>query len=216
MVDMPVKIIIVDDHDLFRGGLCRLLETDPGIEIAGNTGKGRDVMKMCREAQPDIVLLDIDLPDIDGMDLSGQIIKAFPAIKIIMLTMYDNEEFAVRALQSGVKGYIYKGISPADLPDAINQVHKGGIYVTPSIQQKIIAGKKWEAGGNPLGKLTDREISVLKKLAQGRNSREIAEQLCLSVSTIKYHRKNIFKKLGLDNIADLVKFAIRYSLIDNF
>lgn len=211
---MAIKIIIVDDHDLFRGGLCRLLETDPGIEVAGNTGIGRDVPRMCSELEPDLVLLDIDLPDADGMDLAEQLLGIYPDLKIILLTMYDNEEFAARAMQAGVRGYIYKGISPAELPDAIRQVNAGGFYVTPSIQEKIIANKNPDAGADPLGALTGREISVLKKLARGMNSREISEQMNLSVSTIKYHRKNIFEKLSFDNIADLVKFAIRNRIID--
>ncbi|HOO56754.1 MAG TPA: response regulator transcription factor [bacterium] len=208
-----IRIILVDDHDIFRAGLGKLLETEPDMKIVGETGIGREAITLCKQLEPDIALLDIDLPDTDGLALSSQMISIYPEVKIVFLTMYDSEEFAARALKSGAGGYISKGMSPGLLADALRKVAAGNIFVSPSLQEKLIAKQFNPGGSNPLESLSERELTILREIARGRTTKEIAGNLFISESTVKFHRKNLCDKLNIFNNVELAKFALSHNLI---
>lgn len=209
-----IHIALVDDHDIFRAGVCKLLDMEPDIEVVGETGIGRDAITLFKKLKPDVALIDIDLPDIDGLDLCKRIISIAPEVRTVILTMYDSEEFASRALSFGAKGYIFKGMSPGLLPDAIRKVVSGGIFISPSLQDKMIVRQYTPVDDNPLKTLSDKELTVLKHLVRGMNTREISESIFLSESTVKYHKKHIFDKVGVHNIAELVRFAMKHGIIE--
>lgn len=211
-----IKLIIADDHALFRAGLKRLLESEEDMCVVGEAGTGKDAVKLCREVAHDVVVLDFALPDIDGLEVARQVKAADPDEKILIVTMYDNEEYAIRFLQTGVRGFIVKETSPEELPDAVRKVASGKVYITPSIMEKIALRHHQDPAENPVSILSDRELQVMLKLASGSALVEISEELGISMSTVKTYKTRILDKLDLRNISDLTRFAIRYDLVDKY
>jgi DNA-binding NarL/FixJ family response regulator len=209
-------MIIADDHELIRAGLCRLMETEPDIQVLGQAGTGRGAVDLCRELRPDVALLDFAMPDMDGIEATRQIITEKLGARVLILTMHDNEEYAIRLIQAGASGFIVKGTSPDELITAIRRVAEGKTYITPSILEAMTFRSFQDGAENPLTLLSDRELQVLIRLARGHVNKEISEELCISVSTVETYRKRIFDKLGLRNLSDITRFAIRYGLIDQF
>lgn len=207
------RILVVDDHALVRAGLCRLLETESDIEVVGQTGTGREAVQLCDELKPDVVLLDYGLPDIDGLETTEQIVALNTPARILILTMHDNEEYAIRLIRSGAAGFIVKGAPPDDLLAAVRKVARQGTYVTPSIMEKMVERIGQPEGETPESVLSNREMQVLLRLARGATTRETAEELCLSLSTIETYRSRILEKLNLRNNSDITRFAIRRGLI---
>ena len=211
-----IRMIIADDHELIRAGLCRLMETEPDIQVLGQAGTGRGAVDLCRELRPDVALLDFAMPDMDGIEATRQIITEKLGARALILTMHDNEEYAIRLIQAGASGFIVKGTSPDELITAIRRVADGKTYITPSILEAMTFRSFQDGAENPLALLSDRELQVLIRLARGQVNKEISEELCISVSTVETYRKRIFDKLGLRNLSDITRFAIRYGLIDQF
>jgi two-component system invasion response regulator UvrY len=211
-----IRMIIADDHELIRAGLCRLMETEPDIQVLGQAGTGRGAVDLCRELRPDVALLDFAMPDMDGIEATRQIISEKLGARVLILTMHDNEEYAIRLIQAGASGFIVKGTSPDELITAIRRVAEGKTYITPSILEAMTFRSFQDGAENPLTLLSDRELQVLIRLARGQVNKEISEELCISVSTVETYRKRIFDKLGLRNLSDITRFAIRYGLIDQF
>jgi two-component system, NarL family, invasion response regulator UvrY len=211
-----MKIVIADDHALFRAGLRRLLEAERDMEVVGEAGTGREAVRLCAELKPDVAVLDFAMPDTDGLEATKQIIAANKRAKVLIITMYDNEEYAIRFLQAGAAGFIIKETSPDELPAALRKVMSGKVYITPSVMEKIALRHHQFQKENPVSMLSDRELQVLIKLARGGVVSEISEDLKLSVSTVKTYKTRILDKLGLRNTSDLTRFAIRYGLIDRF
>jgi len=209
-----IRIVLADDHALFRAGLSRLIEAEEDMEVVGEAGTGRDAVSLCAEHKPDVAVLDFAMPDMDGLEATKQIIADNKKARVLIITMYDNEEYAIRFLQAGASGYIVKETSPEELPAALRKVAGGKVYITPSIMERIALRHHQFQKDNPLSMLSDRELQVLLKLARGRTTNEISDDLSLSVSTVKTYKSRIFEKLGLRNVSDLTRFAIRYSLID--
>jgi DNA-binding NarL/FixJ family response regulator len=211
-----IHMIIADDHELVRAGLCRLMETEPDITVVGQAGCGRHAVALCRELKPDLALLDFAMPDLDGIEATRQIVAEKLGIRVLILTMHDNEEYAIRLIQAGASGFILKGTSPDELLTAIRRIASGKTYITPSIMEAMTFRTFQDGAENPLGQLSDRELQVLIRLARGRINKEISDELCISVSTVETYRKRIFDKLGLRNLSDITRFAIRYGLIDKY
>lgn len=211
-----IRLIIADDHALFRAGLKRLLEAEEDMSVVGEAGAGKEVVKLCREIEHDVVVLDFALPDIDGLEAARQIKAANQEAKILIVTMYDNEEYAIRFLQTGVRGFIVKETSPEELPDAVRKVAAGKVYITSSIMEKIALRHNQEVSENPVSSLSDRELQVMLKLAAGGALAEISEELGISMSTVKTYKTRIMEKLALRNVSDLTRFAIRYDLVDKY
>lgn len=208
------RLLIVDDHTLVRAGLSRLLDGEPDFEVVGETGSGHEAVELCEKLAPDVVLLDYSLEDIDGLQVTERIVLGKPHPRILILTMYANEEYAIRLIRAGASGFIVKGAPTEDLLAAVRKVANGGTYVTPAIQEKMVTRIGQSAEAVPESALSNREMQVLLKLALGASTREVAESLSLSISTVETYRSRILEKLNLRNNSDLTRFAIRRNLID--
>jgi DNA-binding NarL/FixJ family response regulator len=209
-----IRVLVVDDHTLVRAGLCRLLDGEDDIEVVGQSGSGREAVALCPQLKPDLVLLDYAMPDLDGLGATEQILALGLKLRILILTMHASEEYALRVMRAGASGYLVKGADTDELLHAVRVVARGGTYVTPEVQDKLIGRIGQPQAEVPEAVLSNREMQVLVRLARGQTSREVAEELCLSLSTVETHRGRILEKLGLRNNSDLTRFAIRRSLID--
>lgn len=211
-----IRILIADDHDLFRAGLRMLIETQSDMKVVGEAGTGRETIGLCKRIMPDVLLLDLDMPDIDGIEVTQQVVASQPDVRILVLTMYDSEDYAMQLTRCGAVGYIVKGTSPKDLPEAIRMVVRGEQYISPHISEKILLETKRFRKEAPLDLLSTREIQVLSKLAQGNTVRDIAEELDLSVKTVETYKRRTMHKLDLRNVSDITRFALKHDLIKNF
>ena len=209
-----IRILVVDDHTLVRAGLCRLLDGEGDIEVVGQTGSGRESVELCKDLKPDVVILDYSLPDMDGLETTSQILPLKTGAKILILTMYANEEYAIRLIRAGAAGFVVKGASPEELLTAVRKVARGGTYISPAILEKMVGRMGKSETETPESVLSDREIQVLVRLARGATTREVSEELHLSVSTVETYRGRLLEKLNLRNNSDLTRFAIRRRLID--
>ena len=214
----PKKIMIVDDHLLFCHGLKSLLETRPEYMVVGIASNGREAIALQGERKADIILMDISMPDMGGLEAAQEILRKFPKTKIIMLTMYDDEQFFVEAFKIGVSGYLMKKIDAYGLFSAIKAALQGEKYVSPSISSKVIngflIGKKVEAAQTIFQTLSLREREILKLWTEGKGRKEIGDRLCIAVGTVDAHITHIKKKLGLTTKAELIRYAIKQRLIE--
>ena len=216
---MPkIRLLIVDDHEIVRAGLRMLLQAQPDMEIVGEADTGRAAIAKAKELAPDIVLMDISLPDIDGFEATRQIKRALPDTSILALTMHESDEYFFKMLDAGASGYVPKKAAPTDLVSAIRIVHDGSVFLYPSVAKALVRdymGRVAEGSEHDaLDGLTDREQEVLKLIADGLTNQEIADKLTISVKTVERHRANIMAKLNLHSRTELVKYAIRKGLID--
>lgn len=209
-------ILIVDDHTLMRDGLRRLLGDYDDMEVVGEAREGREAVRLIRQLQPDVVLLDLSLPGLDGLEVTKQIVAEGLKSRVLMLTMHANEEYAVRVLQAGARGFMVKDDPSDDVVEAVRKVAAGGTYLSPVLSQhlprRFTRGREAQS---PLDLLTDRELQVLKKFAEGHTTSQIAQELHLSVKTIDTHRARLLEKLGLHTTVDLIRFALRNRLIED-
>jgi len=213
-----IKVLIADDHALFREGIQALLSKCQDIEVVGEASNGEESIERAKELKPDIVLMDVAMPGLGGLEATLELKKIAPEVKILVLTQYDNQEYLYRFLKAGVSGYVLKRGAGAELVSAIRAVYKGGTFLHPDLAPAVIEGY---LGGHqpshqddPYEALTDREKQVLKLVAEGQTNKEIAEALAISVKTAMAHRANIAEKLGIHNRAELVKFALQRGIIE--
>ena len=209
-----MKVVVVDDHAVVRSGLCRLLAGEANIEVVGQTGSGREAVEMARDLEPDLVLLDYNLPDQDGLETTKQIADLGLDTKILILTMYENEEYATRLVRAGASGYIVKASSADELLSAIGKVAGGGVVISESILDRMVGRIGQPESEVPEHVLSNREMQVLLLLARGASTRDSAEHLKLSQSTVETYRGRILEKLNLRNNSDITRFAIRRKLIE--
>jgi DNA-binding NarL/FixJ family response regulator len=210
-----ITVLVADDHTIVRKGICSLIDGKADIQVIGEAEDGRDAIEKAEALAPDVVLMDITMPHLNGLEATRQIKKMFPQIKILALTMYTNE-YILQILQAGASGYVVKQAAPAELLSAIQAVYRGDSFLSPSISKTIIDEYiKHTTPQNPVEqeKLTDREREVLQLIAEGYSNREIADKLNLSVKTVGVHRTNIMEKLEVHNVTDLVKYALRKGII---
>jgi two-component system response regulator NreC len=214
-----IRVLIAEDHTIVRKGLRSLLESEVGIEVVGEAENGRDALAKVQQHCPDIVLMDISMPDLNGFEATRQIKQHCPEVKVLVLTMHANEEYVWQILRAGASGYVVKHAAPDELILAIQSVFRGDSFLSPSISKTVIAGylQQVEALPEKVGAdlLTPREREVLQLLAEGHATRDIAERLYLSVKTVETHRAHILDKLNLHNTAELVKYAIRTGVIQS-
>jgi DNA-binding NarL/FixJ family response regulator len=216
MIDKK-RILITEDHTLLRAGLIALLTQDPRIEIVGESDNGRDAIRAAGALSPDLILMDLSMPGINGIEAIREIKKRYPAMRILVLTIHKTDEYVHEALRAGADGYILKDASQDELRVAIHSVLAGKTYLTPDISEMVIFG--YLGGGKNGGMqsswdtLTHRERQVLKLVAEGHPNRHVAEHLCLSIKTVEKHRSNLMKKLDLHNVAMLTAFAIEKGLV---
>ncbi|MGB3716730.1 MAG: response regulator transcription factor [Candidatus Promineifilaceae bacterium] len=216
---MPkIKLILADDHAVVRSGLRMLLEVQPDIEILAEVESGTEAVAKTRSLQPDIVLMDIQMPGLNGIEATKQIKKLAPDTAVLALTMYEDDQYFFEMLHAGASGYVPKRAAPDELLTAIRAVGRGEVYLYPSLASRLVQDylKRADSGDQPLiyDDLTPREREVLTLIAEGLSNAEIAEQLVISVKTVDRHRENIMRKLNLHSRIDLVKYALRIGLID--
>ena len=209
-----IRVIVVDDHTIVRDSLCRLLENENDIEVVGDTGSGYEAIQLCREKKPDVVVLDYGLPDLDGLEVTRQILELNVGTKVLILTMFSNEEYAIRLVQTGASGFVVKAASSDELLSGIRKVARNGIYISQQVLEKMVGRMNVNTDKTPESQLSNREMQVLIRLARGASTREVSEAMNLSQSTIETYRSRILDKLNLRNNSDLTRFAIRRGLID--
>ena len=210
-----MKILLADDHKLMREGLRMLLEKLSGITIVGEAGDGISAVRMARDLKPDLVLMDIAMPDLNGIEATRRIMTESPGVKVIALSMHADKRFVRHMFAAGAAGYVLKGSAFEEVAAAIKKVAAGRIYISPKITDQVLGDYiKLLTKPSPRGEspLSDREREVLQMLAEGKSSRMIAERLHVSVTTVDTHRKHIMDKLGFRTIAELTKYAVREGL----
>lgn len=213
---MSTRVLLVDDHELVRSGIRALLERQPGIEVVGEAGDGKQALQQVRELEPDVVLMDINLPGgLGGFEATTEIVADYPEIKVIFLTQYEDREYVRRALRIGAHGFLPKRSAAGELVEAIHRVQAGGRYLHPSATAELIdlvaTGRRLEE--DDYETLTRREKQVFKLLAEGGTSRDIAKYLGISLKTAMTHRSHVMEKLGFHSRAELIKYAIRKGVI---
>jgi DNA-binding NarL/FixJ family response regulator len=202
-----IKVLLVDDHGLVRKGFRRILEDDPDIEVAGEAASGPEAIELAMSLKPDVIVMDLAMPELDGIQATTEILKKRPETAILILSMYSEENYIRNAFGAGARGYMLKNALEVDLPYAIKEVAAGRICVSPGLA--IPSGEP----ETDLEKLTQRERQVLQLIVQGKSNREIATVLGLSVNTVSVHRANLMQALGIHRTADLVVYAIRKGLV---
>jgi len=207
-----IRVIIADDHVIFRQGLLKLLQSSKDIEVAGEAGTGPETMNLVTSEKPDIAILDISMPGFDGFEILQRMQSQDIHTKVIFLTMYKDTLMARKALQAGASGYILKDNAFADLLYAISTVSSGGTFISPSVSRSFVKASDAEERESQF--LTLRESEVLKLIASGLTNKQIADKLFISIKTVETHRKNIMQKLDVHTIADLVKYTIKTGLLD--
>ena len=211
-----IRVIIADDHQIVRDGLCSLLEKEPDLEIIGTVEDGRSTLKMVEELKPDVVIMDVSMPTLNGIESTRQIVHDFPGVKIIALSMHDDRRFVINMLKAGASGYLIKDCAFKELTKAIHVVvRKGKIYLSPEISDVVVNNYvTGPAGPESLiyAALTPREREVLQLVCEGKTSGQIATNLFVSVKTVECHRSQLMHKLKINNLADLVKYAIQEGL----
>lgn len=209
-----IRVFVADDHAVVRRGVLQILEESPDIEIIGEASTGLEVLQAMPDQDYDVLLLDIAMPDGSGLDVLKQLQTLRPDLPVLILSMYPEKQYALRALKSGAAGYLTKESAPEELTTAIRQVAGGGTYITRSLAEKLVAELGGEAGGEPIDILSDREYQVLTLLGAGKSATEIAAALSLSVKTISTYRARILDKLDLDSTAEIIRYAVDRGLVE--
>ena len=210
-----VRVLIVDDHFLFRQGVIHTLGLEPDIAVAGEAASAAQALETAHNLLPDIILLDIKLPDESGLTVVGRLQQECPYSKVVMLTVYEDEDILLRALKEGARGYLVKGISGGELVQAIRAVHRGETFISPTIAGRLLAELARPEVDRPLkgiGELTERERTILELVAQGHTNKEIAAHIYLSEKTVKYYMTNILQKLQVRNRVEAALLATREGL----
>jgi two-component system response regulator NreC len=215
---MTIKILLVDDHEIVRAGLRMLLQSQSDIEIIGEADNGQQALDQCRQQRPDVVIMDITMPGLSGLEVTRQLKQQFPDTAVLALTIHEGEQYFFEMLNAGASGYVPKRAAPTDLVNAIRAVNSGEVYLHPSVAKTLVndylqrVQLGWERAS--YDGLTEREQQVLKMIAEGMMNKEIAEKLNISVRTVERHRENIMSKLNLHTRAELVRYASDKGLID--
>jgi len=213
--EKKIRVFLAEDHILVRQGFRHMLEDDPRIAIVGEAGTGLATIEQCAKLKPDVVVMDLSMPELGGLEATAEILKADPRTKVLILSMYSNEAYVRKAFEAGAKGYILKNAIEIDLTRAIFALVEGGSYLSPAISSLVIEGFKSgkEATQDPYERLTLREKEVLLLIAEGKSNKEIATLLKISVNTVAVHRARVMETLGLHRTAELVLFAVKRGLI---
>jgi DNA-binding NarL/FixJ family response regulator len=209
-----LRVILADDHALVRAGICALLESLPGIEVVGEASDGVEALEVIRNTLPDIAILDIGMPMINGLGVTEKVAREFPEVKVLILSMHKGQEFVMHALRAGAAGYIVKDAATAELNAAIHALARGESYLSPAISTMVISSSlgRSEASIQP-EELTARQRQVLRMVVEGRTMKEIAARLGLSIKTVEAHRAQMTERLGIHDVPGLVRYAMRTGLL---
>jgi DNA-binding NarL/FixJ family response regulator len=207
----PYQVMLADDHALFRSGVKRILEEIPGVQVVGEAADGMQLLALLKESTPDLVILDISMPNLRGLEIIQEIKTSYPQVQILMLTMHKNPEYLSYALGAGAAGFLLKEDADPELLEAVAAIRRGKTYLSPAISQVLpeLLRRGIQPNGTPQEVLTHREREILKLLSDGKSSKEIGNLLFISLRTVQNHRANIMRKLKVRRIADLIKYAVR-------
>src|SRR5581483_2526874 len=211
---MPFQVLLVDDHKIMRDGIKAILRHSDEFQVMGEAESGTEAVQICKKKRPDIILLDIGLPGLNGIETTTEILRHWPEVKIIILSMYDDEHSVVSAIRSGARAFVLKKASDNDLLDALRTVAKGGSYLSPQVSDRLLHRiqrgdlDSTKPAPSALDVLSPRELQVLRLVAEGKTSKEIATLLDLGLQTVRSYRKTMMKKLGVNNVAGLTQLAL--------
>jgi DNA-binding NarL/FixJ family response regulator len=209
------RVLLADDHALVRAGIRALIEKIPNVEVVGEASTGRAALELVKSKLPNLVLMDIGMAELGGLEALPRIVKDFPGVKVIILSAHANEEYVIRALRSGAAGYMLKDAATAELELAIRSVTEDKTYLSPSISRTVIDSYLERVGGqlSPLEQLTPRQREILQLVAEGKNTKEIAADLDISVKTVESHRLQLMERLHIHDVPGLVRYAVRSGLV---
>jgi DNA-binding NarL/FixJ family response regulator len=211
----PVRVLLAEDHWLVRASFKSLLTDFPGIEVVAEAGDGREALELIAQHRPELVLMDISMPGLNGLEATRRIVKEHPGIKVIVLSMHAGEEYVLQALRAGASGYVLKGAAPGELELAIASVARGERFLSPAISKQVIEvylGRVAKPASS-LEQLTPRQREILQLVAEGKSSKQIAQLLNASIKTIESHRASLMERLDIHDVAGLVRYAIRHGLV---
>jgi len=211
----PIRVLLADDHTLVRAGIRSLLEGLENVEVVGEAGDGQEAVRLAESLRPDVVLLDVGMPGLNGLDVAARLAAQDASIRVLILSMHTSEEYVLRALRAGCAGYLLKGSAVAELAIAVRAVARGETYLSPAVSKHVMDDYVRRTGGatDPIDALTPRQREVLQLVAEGNTSKDIADRLGLSFKTVEAHRAQIMERLGLHDVAGLVRFAMRMGLV---
>jgi DNA-binding NarL/FixJ family response regulator len=214
---IPIKVVLADDHIVVRKGLCSLLNGEVDLRVIGEAGDGREALAAVQKLHPDVLVVDVSMPLLNGLEVTRQLNKLCPEVRVVVLTMHSTEEHVLQALRAGALGYVLKQAAPEELVLAIRAAFRGEPFLSPSVSARVIERCVEQAGGegetDRYDRLTEREREVLQLVVEGRANREIAELLRLSVKTVENHKAHLREKLDIRTTAELVQYAIRKGLV---
>lgn len=210
-----IDVLLVDDHELVRAGINRLLSDATGIRVVGEVSSGEEAIKFAKDKQPNVILMDVKMPGIGGLEATRKILRNHPSIKVIALTVYEGEPFPSKLLQAGAVGYLTKGAGIDEMVAAIRAVHSGKKYLGPDIAQQLAFKTVGDNEKSPFDILSERELQVLLMITSGQKVQEISDKLCLSPKTVNTYRYRLFEKLKVNTDVELTHLAMRHGLVDS-
>jgi DNA-binding NarL/FixJ family response regulator len=210
-----MRIVLADDHHLVRKGIRALLEALPDVEVVGEAGDGRTAMELIEKRRPDVAVLDITMPGLNGLEVAARAAKEVPGTKVLLLSMHAGEAYVAQALRAGVAGYLLKDAADDELALALKAVARGDVYLSPQISRQVVErlARAADSEPDPLSGLTSRQREILQLVAEGNSSKQVAAELGISVKTVEAHRTQIMERIGVRDVTGLVRFAIRVGLI---
>jgi two-component system invasion response regulator UvrY len=210
-----IKVLVVDDHDLVRTGIRRMLDDIQGIKVTGEARSGEDAVRLAREIRPDVVLMDVKMPGIGGLEATRKLLRIDPDMKVLVVTVCDDDLFPSKLLQAGASGYLTKDASMDEMVQAIRAVHSGQRYISPAVAQQLAFKHISDKDESPFSTLSERELQVMIMITHGNKPQEISEKLNLSPKTVNSYRYRIFEKLNVKNDVELTLLAIRHGIVDS-
>ena len=210
-----IRILLVEDHALVRAGICSLVEAMPGFEVVGEAAEGREAIELIGRFLPDVVLMDITMPGLNGLHTTVRSHAEYPSVRVIILSMHDNEEYVWHALTAGAAGYLLKGADPAELGLAIRSVAQGQTYLSPAVSRHVVNDYVRRAGSDrsSLSRLTPRQLEIVQLIAEGHTNQTIARELEISLKTVETHRSQLMARLDIHDVPGIVRYAIRTGLV---
>jgi DNA-binding NarL/FixJ family response regulator len=213
----PIRVLVADDHALFRAGVRKLLQSFEGVEVVGEAGDGQEALELSGARRPDVLLMDIGMPGLNGVEAAARLTREGPRPRVVILSMHTGEEHVLRAIRAGAAGYLLKDAKPAELEAAVRAAARGEIYLSPAISRYVVEDyvRRGGADPGPLDRLTPRQREVLQLIAEGNTTKAIASRLGLSVKTVETHRAQLMERLDVHDVAALVRLAIRLGLVES-
>ncbi|PYM25693.1 MAG: DNA-binding response regulator [Candidatus Rokuibacteriota bacterium] len=212
----PIRVLVADDHALFRAGVRKLLQSFEGVEVVGEAGDGQEALELSGAQRPDVLLMDIGMPRLNGVEAAARLTREGSRPRVIILSMHTGEEHVLRAIRAGAAGYLLKDAKPPELEAAVRAVARGEIYLSPAISRYVVDDvRRGGAESGPLDRLTPRQREVLQLIAEGNTTKAIASRLGLSVKTVETHRAQLMERLDVHDVAALVRLAVRLGLVES-